>query len=85
LGFGKLSLKWKCYIGQDPQVSPGFKSSYFYEEERKQRDRLSVNSELTGYMVDGLQILIWNRTKKPLAIALSGVERGWGWANQCAM
>jgi hypothetical protein len=27
-------------------------------------------------MVDGLHILIWNRTKKPLAIALSGVGRG---------
>jgi hypothetical protein len=27
-------------------------------------------------MVDGLQIPIWNRTKKPLAIALSGVGRG---------
>jgi hypothetical protein len=31
-----------------------------------------------GYMVDGLHIPIWNRTKKPLAIAWSGgaqVER----------
>jgi hypothetical protein len=27
-------------------------------------------------MVDGLHILILNRTKKPPAIALSGVERG---------
>jgi hypothetical protein len=27
------------------------------------------------YMVDGLHIPIWNRTKKPLAIALSGVGR----------
>jgi hypothetical protein len=27
-------------------------------------------------VVDGLHIPIWNRTKKPLAIALSGVERG---------
>jgi hypothetical protein len=27
-------------------------------------------------MVDGLHIPILNRTKKPLAIALSGVERG---------
>jgi hypothetical protein len=27
-------------------------------------------------MVDGLYMLIWNRTKKPLAIALSGSERG---------
>jgi hypothetical protein len=26
-------------------------------------------------MVDGLHIPIWNRTKKPLAIALSGVGR----------
>jgi hypothetical protein len=25
-----------------------------------------------GYMVDGFHILLWNRTKKPLAIALSG-------------
>jgi hypothetical protein len=37
-------------------------------------------------MVDGLHIPIWNRTKKPLAIALSGAgkglrerERWWGW------
>jgi hypothetical protein len=29
-----------------------------------------------GYMVDGLHILIWNRTMKPLAITLSGVGRG---------
>jgi hypothetical protein len=28
-------------------------------------------------MVDGIQILIWNRTMKPLAIVLSGVGRGW--------
>jgi hypothetical protein len=27
-------------------------------------------------MVDGLHIPIWNRTKKPLAIALSEVGRG---------
>jgi hypothetical protein len=27
-------------------------------------------------MADGLHIPIWSRTKKPLAIALSGVERG---------
>jgi hypothetical protein len=27
-------------------------------------------------MVDGLHIPIWSRTKKPLAIALSGVGRG---------
>jgi hypothetical protein len=27
-------------------------------------------------MVDGLQIPIWNRTKKPLAIPLSRVGRG---------
>jgi hypothetical protein len=38
-------------------------------------------------MVDGLHILIWNRTKKSLAIALSGVGKGggerlWGWSNQ---
>jgi hypothetical protein len=30
------------------------------------------------YMVDGLHIPIWNRTKKPLAIALRGWEGGWG-------
>jgi hypothetical protein len=29
-------------------------------------------------MVDGRQIPVWNRTKEPLAIALSGVERGKG-------
>jgi hypothetical protein len=29
-------------------------------------------------MVDGLHIPIWNRAKKPLAIALSGVGRGDG-------
>jgi hypothetical protein len=38
-------------------------------------------------MVDGLHILIQNRTVKPLAIALSGVGRTrgtwWGQANQC--
>jgi hypothetical protein len=28
-------------------------------------------------MVDGLHICIWNRTKKPFAIALSKVGRGW--------
>jgi hypothetical protein len=27
-------------------------------------------------MVDGLHIRIWNRTRKPLAIALSGVGKG---------
>jgi hypothetical protein len=27
-------------------------------------------------MVDGLHILTWNRTKKPLVIALSGTRRG---------
>jgi hypothetical protein len=27
-------------------------------------------------MVDGLHIPIWNRTKKPLAIALNGAGRG---------
>jgi hypothetical protein len=27
-------------------------------------------------MVDGLHTLIWNRTKKPLVIVLSGAERG---------
>jgi hypothetical protein len=27
-------------------------------------------------MVDGLHIPIWNRTKKPLAVALSGVGKG---------
>jgi hypothetical protein len=27
-------------------------------------------------MVDGLHILIWNRTKKPLVIALIGAGRG---------
>jgi hypothetical protein len=41
------------------------------------------------YVVDGLHTPIWNRTMKPLAIALSGVERGLrgregtGWSNQC--
>jgi hypothetical protein len=29
-----------------------------------------------GYMVDGLHILTWNWTKKPLAIASSGAGRG---------
>jgi hypothetical protein len=29
-----------------------------------------------GYMVDGLQILIWSRTKKPFSIALSGAGKG---------
>jgi hypothetical protein len=29
-----------------------------------------------GYMVDGLHISIWNRIKKPLAIVLTGAERG---------
>jgi hypothetical protein len=29
-------------------------------------------------MVDGHHTLVWNRTKKPLAIALSGAQRGWG-------
>jgi hypothetical protein len=28
------------------------------------------------YMVDGLHIPVWNRAKKPLAIALSGMVRG---------
>jgi hypothetical protein len=28
-------------------------------------------------MVDGLHILVWNGTKRPLAIALSGVGRRW--------
>jgi hypothetical protein len=28
-----------------------------------------------AYMVDGLHIPVWNRTKKPLAIALSGARR----------
>jgi hypothetical protein len=27
-------------------------------------------------MIGGLHVLIWNRTKKPLSIALSGVGRG---------
>jgi hypothetical protein len=27
-------------------------------------------------MVDGLHLLIWNRTKKPTIIAFSGVRRG---------
>jgi hypothetical protein len=27
-------------------------------------------------MVDGVHVLIWNRTKKPLAIPLSGAWRG---------
>jgi hypothetical protein len=31
------------------------------------------------YMVDGLHMPIWNRTKKPLVIALSGVGGGWEW------
>jgi hypothetical protein len=31
------------------------------------------------YMADWLHIPIWNRTKKPLAIALSGVGLKWGW------
>jgi hypothetical protein len=29
-----------------------------------------------GHMVDRLHIPIWNRTKKPFAIALSGAGRG---------
>jgi hypothetical protein len=29
-------------------------------------------------MADRLHIPTWNRTKKPLAIALSGVGGGWG-------
>jgi hypothetical protein len=43
-------------------------------------------------MVDGLHIHIGNRTMKPLASALSGVEKGLqgrgervGWSNQCTM
>jgi hypothetical protein len=36
-------------------------------------------------MVDGLHIPIWNRTKKPLAIALSGVGRGLGGVAMGAM
>jgi hypothetical protein len=28
-------------------------------------------------MVDGLHIIIWNRRKKPLAIALSGAGKVW--------
>jgi hypothetical protein len=27
-------------------------------------------------MVDGLHIPVWNRTKKPLSVSLSGVGRG---------
>jgi hypothetical protein len=49
-----------------------------------------------GYMVDGLPVLIQNRTKKPPAIALSGVGKCWkgesvegetgrGWSNQCTI
>jgi hypothetical protein len=30
-------------------------------------------------MVDGLHILIWNITKKPLAMALSGMGMGLRW------
>jgi hypothetical protein len=30
-------------------------------------------------MVDGIHMLIWGRTKKPLVIALSGVGRGLRW------
>jgi hypothetical protein len=30
------------------------------------------------YMVDGFHIPIWNRSEKPLAIALSGVGEGGG-------
>jgi hypothetical protein len=29
-----------------------------------------------GYIVDGLHILTWKRTKKPPTTALSGTERG---------
>jgi hypothetical protein len=29
-------------------------------------------------MVDEVHILIWNRTMKPLVIALSGAGRDWG-------
>jgi hypothetical protein len=29
-------------------------------------------------MVGGLHTLIWNRTKKPLVIALSGTRKWWG-------
>jgi hypothetical protein len=35
-----------------------------------------MNEIKVGYIVDGLHILIGHRTKKPLAIALSGVGRG---------
>jgi hypothetical protein len=30
---------------------------------------------IQGCMVDGLHVLVWNRTKEPLAIALVGVGR----------
>jgi hypothetical protein len=43
---------------------------YLWEEEGEWRRWRWRN------MVDGLHILIWNRTKKPLAIALSGAGRG---------
>jgi hypothetical protein len=32
-----------------------------------------------GNMIDGFHILIWTRTKKPLAIALSGLVWNLGW------
>jgi hypothetical protein len=37
------------------------------------------------YMVDELHMPIWNRTKKPVAIALSGWGRGWGGETMRAM
>jgi hypothetical protein len=41
-------------------------------------------------MVDGIDILIWYETMKPLAIVLSEVGRDWGgetvgWSNQCTI
>jgi hypothetical protein len=36
-------------------------------------------------MVDGFQIPVWNRTKKPITIALSGWGGSWGGETMGAM
>jgi hypothetical protein len=53
--------------GQDYKIGMG---GYLWEGKWRRWRR--------GNMVDGLRIHIWNRTMKPLAIALSGVGRELG-------
>jgi hypothetical protein len=77
-----LKMKWYCQVGRGKGTVEQRARDCLPEAMGKETLWLSSWWRVwwvirqKPYMVDRHRIFIWNRTKKPLAIALSGVGRG---------